>query len=43
MRLPLIKTNFQMVMLKRGRSPFEFCAEKSVAKMLEAMVEERLP
>ncbi len=43
MLVPLIKTNFQIVMLKRGLSPFGFCAEKSVAKMLEAMVKERLP
>ncbi len=41
MLVPL-KTNFQIVMLKRGLSPLDF-ALKSVAKMLEAMVEERLP
>nr|DAE87444.1 MAG TPA: hypothetical protein [Caudoviricetes sp.] len=28
MLVPLIKTNFQIVMLKRGLSPFGFCAEK---------------
>jgi hypothetical protein len=30
-------------MQEKGRSSFGFCAEKSVAKMLEAMVKERLP